>query len=246
MDKKEYVVEELKRCYQVWEVANEGAQALEAELAETIKKLSSDQQEGIDSVDDMFGIGFVSAVIFVLAIGDPRRFKNSGQVKKYFGFVPKENSSGKRKRKGKMDKQGNKYVRALAVELAQQARRGSHPLHPLYTYIFHKRGNRQIAFSVVAAKMLQIIWRMLRDKESFDPDKLNVKYVIMNTLMPGGEVRLKLIAVKKRNLKRYLKEHNLSDDVMDELDKVLAKKRMAEIARQLGESDESENNQKEA
>lgn len=247
LDKKEYIVEELKRCYQVWKAAHDGAQALEDELPEAIKKLSTDQQKGIERVDKMFGVGFVSAVIFVLAIGDPKRFKNSSQVKKYFGFAPTENSSGGRRRKGKMDKQGNKHARVLAVELSEQAGRVSHPLHPLYMYIFHKKGNWQIARSVVAAKMLQIIWRMLRDKEDFDPNKLNVKYVMMETLLPSGNTGLKMVAVKKRNLKRYLKEHNLSEDyVMDELDRALAKKRLAKMAGQLGETDEPGNIQKEA
>ena len=245
-DKKEKLVTELNRCCNVWTMSDEAAKELEEELRETIKKLSPDRQKGIEIVDDIFGIGFVSAVAFVIAIGDPKRFKNSGKVKKYFGFVPTENSSGSRNRTGRIDKQGNKAIRALAVELAQQAARESHALHQLYTYILHKKGSKQLAYTVVAAKMLQIIWRILRDKEAFDPGMLGVKYVMMNTLKPSGLIGLKLVAVRERKLKRYLKEHNLTQDyVMDVLDKELAKKRMAEIAMELGET-EVNSSQKEA
>ena len=236
MDKKEEIVQELKRCYRVWKSADDAVQDLEAKLHEAIKKLSPEQQKGIERVDDMFGIGFVSAVTFVVAIGDPTRFKNSNQVKKYFGFAPTENSSGSRMRKGKMDKQGNKDVRTLAVELAQQAFREKHPLHPLYMQIFYKKGNSQRARSVVAAKMLQVIWRMLRDKEAFDPDKLNVTYVMALTRSSKGSVRFKRVAVKKRNLKRYLKEHNLSEEyVMDYMDKALEREQMEKLAKALGD-----------
>ena len=131
-----------------------------------------------------------------------------------------------------MDREGNKEVRSLLVELAQQARRESHPLHPLYSSILFKKGNSQMAASVVAAKMVQIVWRMLRDKEKFDPGKIGVRYVLVETIRPSGRKGYKMVAVKKRNLKRYLKEHNLTEEyVMEVMDRELAKEWLKNLSK---------------
>jgi len=67
------------------------------------------------------GVGEVTALAFVLTLGDPGRFASSKQVASYLGLIPAEDSSGGRQRLGHLTKQGNALLRGLLVEAAHSA-----------------------------------------------------------------------------------------------------------------------------
>ena len=67
------------------------------------------------------GVGPVTALAFVVTIGDVSRFAHSGQVASYLGLIPREHSSGGKQRLGAITKQGNRFMRQLLVEAAQTA-----------------------------------------------------------------------------------------------------------------------------
>ncbi len=69
------------------------------------------------------GVGPITALAFVLTIGDVSRFEHSGQVASYVGLIPREHSSGGKQRLGAITKQGNRFLRQLLVEAAQTANR---------------------------------------------------------------------------------------------------------------------------
>ncbi len=61
----------------------------------------------------------MTALAFVLTIGDVARFAGSKQLTSYLGLVPSEQSSGNKRRLGAITKQGNCFLRKLLVEAAQ-------------------------------------------------------------------------------------------------------------------------------
>src|ERR1700719_1319739 len=65
------------------------------------------------------GVGALTALAFVLIIGDAERFQCGKQVASYLGLVPLEESSGNRRRLGHITKQGSSMMRFLLVEAAQ-------------------------------------------------------------------------------------------------------------------------------
>jgi transposase len=65
------------------------------------------------------GVGALTALAFVLIIGDAERFQCGKQIASYLGLVPLEESSGNRRRLGHITKQGNSMLRFLLVEAAQ-------------------------------------------------------------------------------------------------------------------------------
>ena len=65
------------------------------------------------------GVGPLTALAFVLIIGDANRFQCGKQVASYLGLVPLEDSSGNRRRLGHITKQGSSMLRFLLVEAAQ-------------------------------------------------------------------------------------------------------------------------------
>ena len=62
------------------------------------------------------GIGPVTSLAFVLAIGPITRFPRSKKIASYLGLNPSEESSGGRGRLGAISKQGNTMVRWLLIE----------------------------------------------------------------------------------------------------------------------------------
>src|SRR5215470_1410357 len=65
------------------------------------------------------GVGSLTALAFVLVIGDAERFRCGKQIASYIGLVPVEESSGERRRLGHISKEGSALLRFLLVEAAQ-------------------------------------------------------------------------------------------------------------------------------
>ena len=62
------------------------------------------------------GVGAITALAFVLTIGEVARFGRGKQVASYLGLIPREHSSGGQQRLGSISKQGNPFLRMLLVE----------------------------------------------------------------------------------------------------------------------------------
>ena len=105
------------------------------------------------------GVGEVTALAFVLTIGDPRRFHSSKQVASYLGLIPEEDSSGGRQRLGHLTKQGNALLRGLLVEAAHSAVLHDAQLGRAYRRLAFRKG-RSIAAVAVARKLAVRLWWM--------------------------------------------------------------------------------------
>jgi transposase len=62
------------------------------------------------------GVGPITALAFVLTLGDVKRFRRGKQVSSYLGLIPREHSSSSKQRLGSISKQGNSFLRMLLVE----------------------------------------------------------------------------------------------------------------------------------
>src|SRR3954469_11349659 len=69
-------------------------------------------------VEALRGVDLVTAVTFVVEVGDIRRFESPRQLMGYLGLVPGERSTGETVRRGSITKMGNARVRHLLVESA--------------------------------------------------------------------------------------------------------------------------------
>jgi transposase len=118
------------------------------------------------------GVGVLTALAFVLILGDAERFPCGKQVASYLGLVPLEDSSGKHRRLGHITKQGSSIVRFLLVEAAQVTVR-SLPVEAAqvtvrslpewrskYFHLVLRRG-RKIAKVAMARRLaVQLFWMM--------------------------------------------------------------------------------------
>ena len=107
------------------------------------------------------GVGPVTALAFVVTIGDVRRFSRSKQVSSYLGLIPREHSSGGKQRMGSISKQGNRFLRTLLVEAAQSVVRVDPEFRKEYQHRCHKK-HRAVAKVAAARKLAVRLYWMLR------------------------------------------------------------------------------------
>ena len=72
----------------------------------------------VEALQALRGVDLVTAVTFVVEVGDIRRFENPRRLMGYLGLVPGERSTGETVRRGSITKMGNARVRHLLVESA--------------------------------------------------------------------------------------------------------------------------------
>jgi transposase len=70
----------------------------------------------VEAFQAMRGVAFMTAVTFVVEIGDVRRFDNPRRLMAYLGLVPSESSTGERAKRGGITKAGNNRARRVLVE----------------------------------------------------------------------------------------------------------------------------------
>src|SRR5438445_5951548 len=88
------------------------------------------------------GVGVLTALAFVLIVGDAARFRCGKQVASYLGLVPLEDSSGNRRRLGHITKQGSSIVRFLLVESAEVTARSLPQWRSKYLHLMMRRGRK--------------------------------------------------------------------------------------------------------
>ena len=113
------------------------------------------------------GVGPLTALAFVLIIGEAERFQCGKQIASYLGLVPLEDSSGKRRRLGHITKQGSSILRFLLVEAAQVTVRSLPEWRSKYFHLAMRRG-RKIAKVAMARRLaigLYWMWRKGWDYE---------------------------------------------------------------------------------
>jgi len=112
------------------------------------------------------GVGPVTALAFVLTIGDVKRFARSKQVASYLGLIPSESSSGGKQRMGAISKQGNRLLRVLLVEAANSAVRFDPEFRKEYAHRCHQK-HRAIAKVAAARKLAVRLYWMLRTQTPY-------------------------------------------------------------------------------
>jgi len=112
------------------------------------------------------GVGPITALAFVVTIGDVRRFKRGKQVASYLGLIPSERSSGSKRRLGAISKQGNVFLRTMLVEAAQSAVRHDEEFKKEYAHRCHQKP-KGVAKVAAARKLAVRLYWMLRTQKPY-------------------------------------------------------------------------------
>jgi transposase len=113
------------------------------------------------------GVGALTALAFVLIIGETERFGGGQQIASYVGLVPLEKSSGNRRRLGHIPKPGSSMLRFLLVEAAQVTVRSIPEWRGKYFHLAMRRGRKiaKVAMARRLAVRLFWMWRKQWDDE---------------------------------------------------------------------------------
>jgi transposase len=137
-----------------------------ADLSQEIERQASASVE-VQRLKTHPGVGALTALAFVLIIGEAGRFHCGKQVASYIGLVPLEDSSGNRRRLGHITKQGSSMLRFLLVEAAQVTVRSDPRWRQQYFHLMMRRGRKiaKVAMARRVAIRLYWMWRRGWDYE---------------------------------------------------------------------------------
>jgi transposase len=103
-------------------------------------------------------------------IADIGRFENVRKFHSYAGVIPWTHSSAERIYRGRIVKEGNRWLRWAAVEAVWPAIRADFDLRCYYEKL-KKRKDANSAKVATARRLLTIIYRMLKENRPYIPYK---------------------------------------------------------------------------
>jgi transposase len=163
------VVELLSPVLLLLEMLEPQIRVVEAQLEETIAADSAMQR-----LMTAPRIGAVTSAAFVATLDTPDRFTRASQVASYLGLVPKDDSTGDRRRAGHITKAGPERLRYLLVQAGWGILRGPEteglPLRLWAEGVARRRGEH-IAVVGLARRLVRILWAMWRDGTTFAPTR---------------------------------------------------------------------------
>jgi len=112
------------------------------------------------------GVDPITALAYVLTLGDVTRFKRGKQVASYLGLVPREHSSGAKQRLGSISKQGNSFLRMLLVESAQAVTRLDEGFRKQYQRRCHHMAKGVAKVAAARRLSVRLFW-MLRTHTAY-------------------------------------------------------------------------------
>lgn len=145
------------------------------ELDARIEEISSDRYPVTVHLREIRGVGPVTALAFVLAVGDPWRFKKSRTVGSYFGLRPRQRQSGARDPQMHITKAGDGYVRRVLLQCAHYILGpfgGDCDLRRWGLKLIERGGgatSRKKAVVAVARKLAVLMHRLWITGEVYDP-----------------------------------------------------------------------------
>lgn len=140
---------------------------------QVVEKLAA-TYPGCGAVAAIKGVGPVTALAFVLAIGDPHRFPSSRRTGPYFGLTPRQHDSGDSAPQLRITKAGDPFVRRLLVGSAHYILGPFGPDCDLRRYglILAARGGKNAkkrAVVAVARKLAVLMHKLWVSGIAYDP-----------------------------------------------------------------------------
>jgi transposase len=180
-------------------VLADGIRAVE-EATARVERLEKDIEELVETwslaplvraLQALRGVRLITAVILAAEIGDFARFATPRQLMSYLGQVPSEDSSGQRRRQGRITRTGNGHARRILTEAAwnyrfyprtsRAIRKRREPLPPQivaiaekaeqrlsrrYQHLVNKGKSSPKAVTAVARELAGFVWAIAREVRS--------------------------------------------------------------------------------
>ena len=142
------------------------------EMDKKIKLLASSNEDA-KRLQQIPGIGPITATVLISAIGDGKQFKRGRDLAAWLGLTPRQHSSGGKDRLLGISKRGDAYLRTLLIHGARAVLKVvGNKEDPRSRWIQNLCGrrNKNIAAVALANKNARIVWALLTKKTDFLPE----------------------------------------------------------------------------
>jgi transposase len=169
LEQVEDVPESVKDLLKLSRSSMELFEAVQKKLLKTLREDSLISRR-VELLRSISGVGEVTALTWVLEVGDPERFSNSRQAISYCGLCSAQHESAGKEHRGPISKKRNKYLQTMLIEAANLAPYWNPQLAMLYEKEL-TRGNRNRATLAVARKLVIYMLAVDRRGEPFITEK---------------------------------------------------------------------------
>ena len=163
---------------ETYETTNEQILGLESKI-----EAMASGNENVLLLQTIPGVGLMTAITFVLEVGDPKRFKNSRAVGAFFGMTPTQYSSGETQKQGSISKSGSREMRSLLSDAAMSMLYNCKAWSRLKVFglkIRKKHGHKK-AIVALGRKLAVIMHTMLMERKPFNPGCVEQKEILKLT-----------------------------------------------------------------
>lgn len=133
------------------------------------------QSEASRKIEQVAGIGPITASALVASLGDARNFKDGRQVAAWLGLVPRQHSSGGKQNLLGISKRGDSYLRTLMIHGARSViyhvqNKGAADASCHWIHGVMQRRNKNVAAVALANKNARIVWALLAHDRPYQQD----------------------------------------------------------------------------
>ena len=173
------------RNHQISPMMKDMTQNLFSELLEVNEKISgyesklkscSKNNETYKRLDQIKGFGLMTITALIVALADPKVFKNGRQFAAWLGLVPKHTGTGGQNKIMGISKRGDSYLRKLMVHGARSVRikaeKNINSLDPLEKWVLkidRKKGSN-VASVALVNKNARIAWALVAHSKDYNKD----------------------------------------------------------------------------
>ena len=146
-------------------------------IEQQLKSLSRDN-DAVQTLQQVQGIGLLTSTALVAAAGSPHHFPSGRRFAAWLGLTPREYSSGNIRYRGRISKQGDGYLRMLithgaraVLARAKQLHNAGKPMNSLqrWAWQLNNRVGHNKATCALANKLARSCWAVWKYQRSFDP-----------------------------------------------------------------------------
>lgn len=133
-----------------------------------IRKIAREDEQ-VQLLETITGVGAISAVTVTAEIGEIERFPSAEKLVSYAGLDPTVQQSGQRETRGPISKEGSSVLRWMLVQCANNVVMHGNEYFVEFFERLTRRKNKYVARVATARKVLVSMYHMLTRSEEFVP-----------------------------------------------------------------------------
>lgn len=141
------------------------------EIERDIDILARNDYPMTELLQQVIGIGTLTALTFQLVLEDPSKFRRSREVGPYLGLTPGQRQSGDRNPKQRITKEGDALLRRLLVQCAHQVlhSKKDSDIKRVAERIMSNGAHRAVAITAVARRLAVLLHHLWVTGEKYEP-----------------------------------------------------------------------------